>query len=292
MPVPFLGNRATLDSSKGRLKEWVLEMRIVTKDPKNTTTRRKEDDMSDLSGETTVVVGASRGLGRGIATAFAAAGGPVVAVSRTAAEFPEPANGAGTIQPEVADAGDATVAGSLLDRYEPEAVILVAGASPHMRPLQQQTWETFSVNWETDVRIAFHWLREALLKPLRPGSRVVVISSGAALNGSPLSGGYAGAKATQRFITGYAQDEAKRAGLDITFTAVLPRFAPLTDVGRPAVQAYAARAGQSVEDFLAQAGPLVTPEIAGTAMVELVRADAATVAPGYLLTGAGLQKLP
>ena len=70
-------------------------MRIVTKDPKNTTTRRKEDDMSDLSGETTVVVGASRGLGRGIATAFAAAGAPVVAVSRTAAEFPEPANGAG-----------------------------------------------------------------------------------------------------------------------------------------------------------------------------------------------------
>ena len=26
MPVPFLGNRATLDSSKGRLKEWVLEI--------------------------------------------------------------------------------------------------------------------------------------------------------------------------------------------------------------------------------------------------------------------------
>ena len=69
---------------------------------------------------------------------------------------------------------------SLLDRYEPQAVILVAGATPHMRPLQQQTWETFSVNWETDVRIAFHWLREALLKPLPPGSRVVVVSSGAA----------------------------------------------------------------------------------------------------------------
>src|SRR5260370_19630514 len=91
----------------------------------------------------------------------------------------------------------------------------------------------------------FQWLREALLKPLRPGSRVVVISSGAALNanGSPLSGGYAGAKATQRFITGYAQDEAARAGLGISFATVLPQFAPLTSVGRPAVQAYAGRAG-------------------------------------------------
>src|SRR5262249_22302185 len=84
-----------------------------------------EDPMNDLSGRTTIVVGASRGLGRGIATAFAEAGARVVAVSRTAAAFPEPANRAGTLQPEVADAGDATVAGRLLDRYEPEAVILV-----------------------------------------------------------------------------------------------------------------------------------------------------------------------
>src|SRR5204862_743679 len=131
---------------------------------------------------------------------------------------------------------------------------LVAGATPHMRPLQQQTWETFSVNWQTDVRIAFYWLREALLKPLRPGSRVVVFSSGAALNGSPLSGGYAGAKATQRFMTAYAQEEADRAGLGLTFTAVLPRLTPLTDLGRPAVRAYAARGGQSEQEYLRQLG--------------------------------------
>src|ERR687897_3817633 len=174
-------------------------------------TQRKRTIMSDLTDRTTVVVGASRGLGRGIATAFAEAGAPVVAVSRTAAAFPEPANGSGTIQPEIADAGEATLAASLLDRYEPEAVILVAGASPHMRPLQQQTWETFSVNWQADVRIAFHWLREALLKPLRPGSRVVVFSSGAALNGSPLSGGYAGAQAPPPLITRAAQEGAKSA---------------------------------------------------------------------------------
>src|SRR5882724_9726075 len=158
--------------------------------------------MSNLSGKTAIVVGASRGLGHGIAIAFADAGARVVAVSRTAATFPERANGSAIIQLEAADARDATVAASVIDRYEPEIIILVAGALPYMRPLQHQTWETFSVNWETDVRITFQWLREALLKPLRPGSRVVVISSGAALNGSPLSGGYAGAKATQRFTTG------------------------------------------------------------------------------------------
>jgi NAD(P)-dependent dehydrogenase (short-subunit alcohol dehydrogenase family) len=246
----------------------------------------------DLSGKTTIVVGASRGLGRGIATAFADAGSRVVAVARTATTFAGPANGTGTVRLEVADASDATVAGSLLDRYEPEALILVAGASPLPRPLHHHTWETFSVNWDSDVRIAFHWLREALLQPLRPGSRVVLISSGAALAGSPLSGGYAGAKATQRFITGYAQDEAKRAGLGITFTAVLPRLTPLTDLGAPAVRAYAARGGQSEEEYLGQFGEPLSPEVAGTAIVELVRADAAGVSPGYLLTGGGLQELP
>jgi NAD(P)-dependent dehydrogenase (short-subunit alcohol dehydrogenase family) len=248
--------------------------------------------MRELSDTTTIVVGASRGLGHGIATALAEAGAPVVAVSRTAAAFPEPANGAGTIRAEMADASEPAVAGDLVDRYQPRAVILVAGATPPMRPLQQQTWETFSVNWHTDVQVTFNWLREALLKPLQPGSRVVVFSSGAALNGSPLSGGYAGAKATQRFITAYAQDEAKRAGLDITFTAVLPRITPLTDLGRPAVEAYAARAGQSVEEYVRQFGEPLTPKAAGAAVVELVRADAVAVAPGYLLTAAGLQELP
>jgi 3-oxoacyl-[acyl-carrier protein] reductase len=249
--------------------------------------------MTDLSGKTTIVVGASRGLGRGIATAFAEAGARVVAVSRTAPAFPEPRS-VGAIHSEAADAADATVAATLLDRYQPEIVVLVAGATPHMRPLQQQTWETFSANWQTDVRIAFQWLREALLKPMRPGSRVVVISSAAAVNptGSPLSGGYAGAKATQRLITGYAQDEADRGRLDLSFTTVLPRFAPSTGVGRPAVEAYAARAGQPPEEYLGSMGPLVTPEIAGTALVELVQADAATVGPAYLLTGAGLRELP
>jgi NAD(P)-dependent dehydrogenase (short-subunit alcohol dehydrogenase family) len=248
--------------------------------------------MSDFSGKPIVVVGASRGLGRGIATSFAEAGAPVVAVARTAAALDELAGTTANIQTEVADATDATVAGRLLDRHQPHAVILVAGAAPVLRPLQDQTWETFSINWHTDVQVAFRWLREAMLKPLRPGSRVVVISSGAAVAGSPLSGGYAGAKATQRFITGYAQDEANRSGLGISFTAILPRITPLTDLGRPAVQAYAARSGQTEAEYVEQFGDPLTPEATGAALVELVRADATTVEPGYLLTGIGLQKLP
>lgn len=248
--------------------------------------------MSDMSDRKTIVVGASRGLGHGIATAFAEAGAPVVAVSRSAGKYPEAANGAGTVESELADAGDPAVVAGLLDRHQPSVVIVVAGAIPHMLPLREQTWETLSVNWESDVRIAFHWLREVLVRPLRPGSRVVVFSSGAALAGSPLSGGYAGAKAAQRFITGYAQGEAQRAGLDITFSAILPRITPATELGRSAAEAYSAFTGQTQQEYLAQMGPLLTPEAAGAAVLELVRADAGSVAPAYLLTGAGLKQLP
>jgi 3-oxoacyl-[acyl-carrier protein] reductase len=130
---------------------------------------------------------------------------------------------------------------------------------------------------------------------LRPGSWVVVFSSGAALGGSPLSGGYAGATAAQRFVTAYAHEEAKRANLAISFSAILPLFSPQTRIGSTAVEAYAIRAGLSSEDYLQSfaktVGPLVTPEVAGDAVVKLVGEVATEVSSAYRLTGAGLHKL-
>ena len=248
--------------------------------------------MNDLTGRTAVVAGASRGLGRGIARALAAAGAQVVAVARNGPALDELAATSANIKSEVADAASEAVAWRLIDAYEPDILVLVAGASPVMLPLQNQTWETFSVNWDADVKMTFGWLREALLRPLRPGSTVVVVSSGAAVNGSPASGGYAGAKATQRFIADYARDEARRAGLGITVTAVLPRMTPAGEVGRSGIRAYAARDGQSEQDYLAKLGDPLTAEAAGSAVADLLRADPATVAPGYLLTAGGLKQLP
>lgn len=239
---------------------------------------------------TAIVVGASRGLGRGIALTLAQAGLPVVAVARSGQALAELAATAG-VAIEAADATDAVAAGALLERHRPATVVLVAGATPEIHPVHEHTWQTFSANWNTDVQMTFVWLREALTRPLAPGSRVIVISSGAALQGSPLSGGYAGSKATQRFMAAYAHDEARRAGLELTFTAVLPRITPLGGVGAPAIVAYAARNGQTEQEYLAQMGPLVTPQVAGDAVLELTRAPADSVARAYMLTGAGLKPL-
>ena len=243
---------------------------------------------STQTSSTAMVTGASRGFGRAIASALHAEGARVVAVARDAVLLASLRHElGGTLTTEAADIADPVVAGTLIERYQPDTLVLNAGAAPLMRPLQYHTWESFSRNWDVDVRQAFHWIREALLLPLRPGSTVIAMSSGAALAGSPLSGGYAGAKATIRFITGYAADESARAGLGIRFISVLPRLTPATDLGSMAVAAYARREGLDVDEFVTQAGPGLTPEDVGKATVDLV--TSAEYAPGaYLLTTAGL----
>ncbi|KDE97718.1 short-chain dehydrogenase [Mycolicibacterium aromaticivorans JS19b1 = JCM 16368] len=247
--------------------------------------------MTELHDLTVLVVGAGRGLGRGIATAFARSGADVIALARDGASLAALADTHPAVRTHVADASDAATARRVLGEYRPDAVIVVAGATPVMRGLTQHSWETFSVNWDADVKIAFTWAREALLQPLAPGSRVIIISSGAALNGSPLSGGYAGSKATQRFIAQYAHMESERAGMSVTFTTVMPRMTPAGDVGLAGIRAYAHQAGLTEDAFIEQLEPVITPELAGQAMIDLMTLDTADSAAGYLLTGAGLAPL-
>jgi NAD(P)-dependent dehydrogenase (short-subunit alcohol dehydrogenase family) len=246
--------------------------------------------MNQLSDRRAIVIGASRGLGRGVAEAFLSEGASVVAVARDTSPLNELAARHKALQIEAADASDAAVPGKLLRQYRPDIVALVAGAAPSLRPLHQQTWESFSTNWNADVRMTFNWLREVLLLPLRPGSQVIVMSSGAAVMGSPLSGGYAGAKATQRFMADYAAQEARRADLQITFSAVMPRLTPLTDLGKAATVAYADRMGITEAEYLRQMGEPVTPEVAGRAFVSL--ATGGMPAGAYMLTADGLLPPP
>jgi NAD(P)-dependent dehydrogenase (short-subunit alcohol dehydrogenase family) len=246
---------------------------------------------SDSTSPTALVTGASRGFGRAIASALHAEGAKVVAVAHNAEQLASLHDElGGTLTPVVADAADPVVAGTLIEQYRPDTLVRNAGAAPLMRPLHQHTWDTFSQTWEVDVRHAFHWIREALLLPLRPGSTVVAMSSGAAVAGSPLSGGYAGAKAAIRFITGYAADESARAGLGIRFVSLLPKLTSATELGSMAVAAYARRDGVDVDEYLERLGRGVTPEQVGKATVDIT--GSAEYTPGaYLLTPAGISPL-
>jgi NAD(P)-dependent dehydrogenase (short-subunit alcohol dehydrogenase family) len=247
----------------------------------------------ELSGTTAVVTGASSGLGRGVTIALAQAGATVIGVARGHERLASVrAELGGQFTAVEADAADPVTAGQILDQYAPRLLVLAAGASPLSRPLHQQSWQSFSRNWEVDVQQVFHWTREALLRPLPPGSVVIAFSSGAAIAGSPLSGGYAGAKATIRYIASYAAEESERNGLGIRFLSVLPQLTPATDLGAAAVAAYAARAGLDVAGFVASRGPALTPDQTGKAVLDLIAGSGSASGNGaYLLSAAGLKEL-
>jgi NADP-dependent 3-hydroxy acid dehydrogenase YdfG len=246
----------------------------------------------NLLGTTAIVTGASRGFGRATAVSLATRGAHVVGVARSGDALQELKAQLGeAFTSEVADVTDSSLPARLFALYRPQTLVLNAGATPMAGTLQKQSWDTFSTNWHVDVQQVFNFAREALATPLDPGSVVVSLSSGAALRGSPLSGGYAGAKATIKFISSYAGLEAQRSGSKIRFVAVLPQLTPATDLGRLYTQTYASQAGQSIGQFLEQGfGGELSVAQAGNSISDLVTDDSYT-APAYLLTVRGLQRV-
>jgi NAD(P)-dependent dehydrogenase (short-subunit alcohol dehydrogenase family) len=237
---------------------------------------------------TAVVTGASRGFGRAVAAALVAAGHRVVGIARDGKVLDAVRRdlGAGFV-PLPGDATDEALARAVLREHRPGLLVLNAGAAPHMAPVHEQTWETFSRNWHVDTRHAFTWTRAALREPLAPGSVVVAVSSGAALGGSPLSGGYAGAKAAVRFLRGYAAEESERAGLGIRFVALLPQLTPAGGVGAVGVAGYAARRGVDRDAFVRGLEPVLTADQVAAAVLRIA-ADP-DGAPEYQVGGAGLR---
>lgn len=246
--------------------------------------------MSPLDGTTAIVTGASRGFGRAVSAALCESGARVVGVARTGSDLAAVRHDlGGNFIAVPGDAADPELATRLIVEHRPRTLVLCAGAPPPLRPLGEHTWQSFSQNWLVDVRHAFEWVGAALRQPLDPGSAVIVMSSGAALHGSPLSGGYAGAKSTIRFLTSYAALESRRADLGVDFVALLPQLTPATDLGATAVAAYAAFQGVDIAAQIASMGALVTPELVGRCVVDVAEKPGSHGA--YAVTAAGLRGL-
>jgi hypothetical protein len=67
--------------------------------------------------------------------------------------------GLGVVEALVARHADVTVRAR---DVRPSVLVLNAGAMPTMAPLDAHTWESFSSNWNTDVKATFHWVQAAL----------------------------------------------------------------------------------------------------------------------------------
>jgi NADP-dependent 3-hydroxy acid dehydrogenase YdfG len=187
------------------------------------------------------------------------------------------------------DAADEGAPAKIFDILTPDVLVLGGGAFPPAAPLHQQSWQEFAVNWESDVKIAFHFCKAALSRPLPAGASVVLISSGAALAGSPNSGGYAGAKRTQLFIANYSQKESDRLGLGLRFTALAPRIMPDTELGKHAIAGYSSYLGISAADFIASMASPPTSSDVASAVIDLATNPDRGKANVFIVSGKRLE---
>ena len=248
--------------------------------------------MLPLTGKNIVVIGGSRGVGRRIVEASIRNGARVLAVARQEASLRQLAQEVSGAEVLSLDATDEGAPSKVFNVLRPDILVLCAGVFPPAAPLHEQSWQEFAVNWEADVKIAFHFCKAVLSRPLPAGTSVILISSGAALAGSPNSGGYAGAKRTQLFIANYSQKESDRLGLGLRFVALAPRIMPDTDLGKHAVAGYSRYLGIAAADFIqSMASPPTSSDVA-TAVIKLATNPDQSKGKAFIVSGKGLETVP
>jgi len=206
--------------------------------------------MGELSGKRALVTGASRGVGFGIAKAFAAAGAEVVATARNAAALEN-------LQREIAAAGGrvAIVPGDLSTREGAREVArrsgeidvlvnnaaLVTGAQHSLLAEDDAAWDLeFAVNLTAPVTLI-----QALVPGMaQRGAGVVInISSIAVQRPNPMHAAYAASKAALETITRAAAIDLAPRGVRLNAVALgmtateawddlLPKGFTLEEMGR------------------------------------------------------------
>jgi 3-oxoacyl-[acyl-carrier protein] reductase len=185
----------------------------------------------NLSGQTAIVTGASRGIGRAIALRLAAAGAKVACVARSADKLKETADaisaagGAAEVHP--CDVTDSAAVSKLVESLHEawgrlDIVVNNAGITKDtlIPRMSDEDWDAVIA---TNLRSVFLFTRAASLVMMRQRSgRIINISSVSGLIGNPGQANYSASKAG---IIGLTRTVAQElAGRKVTVNAICPGF--------------------------------------------------------------------
>jgi NAD(P)-dependent dehydrogenase (short-subunit alcohol dehydrogenase family) len=236
-------------------------------------------NMQNLKGKRVVITGGSQGLGLAMVEALVACGANVTAISRDKSKFAAAEQaGAAMI---AGDATDATLMNSVVREEAPDVLILNAGARLPIKPIDQLCWDEFSIVWNTDVKAGLVGIHAALHTPMKPGSRVLVMSSGAAMvlavpfiapEDLRLSGGYVGAKRMLWFMAHSANTVSRERDLGVNFQVLAPlQLIPGTTLGHQVAAACAEVEGVSIDEHVMRRyGSVLRPAQIGQQVAELL----------------------
>jgi 3-oxoacyl-[acyl-carrier protein] reductase len=185
----------------------------------------------DLSGQTAIVTGASRGIGKAIALRLAAAGAKVACVARSADKLKETADaiaaagGAAEVHP--CDVTDSAAVSKLVEELAErwgglDIVVNNAGITKDtlIPRMEDEQWDAVIA---TNLKSVFLFTRSASLVMMRKRSgRIINISSVSGLMGNSGQSNYSASKAG---VIGFTRTVAQElASRKVTVNAICPGF--------------------------------------------------------------------
>jgi 3-hydroxybutyrate dehydrogenase len=200
-----------------------------------------------FDGQHVVVTGASRGIGRGIATAFVAAGARVrIIADDTAVMDTGAAIGAEARLADITDA--AAVAAALADLDHIDVLVNNAGLE-RLTPVDGPSPETETVFRRiVDINVSGTFIvTRAALPRMRAGGRIINTASVWSRSAEPLFGGYVSSK---HAVIGLTKTLAKELGpRGITVNAVCPGWVK-TEASLRSLKAMSERSGRAEQELL------------------------------------------